>query len=175
MANYVLETLLSLYSRLNLTEPLRLRIYDKDLVITGDVAEVVKAQKALRDLTLVVKSALKRLQALIAEELMLVNVGAIAGRFNTKLAAKHLPVSIPVKATRLSYETPANLLLAATIIEVETRLKRVQQTLIKARYANEYPLIEIAIKRLLEMISGYEYLLNEPVLRQLIPKASVIA
>ncbi|MEM2678481.1 MAG: hypothetical protein QXU62_07540 [Thermofilaceae archaeon] len=175
MANYVLETLLSLYSRLNLTEPLRLRVYDKDLVITGDVAEVVKAQKALRDLTLVVKSALKRLQALIAEELMLVNVGAIAGRINTKLAAKHLPVSIPVKATRLSYETPANLLLAATIIEVETRLKRVQQTLIKARYANEYPLIEIAIKRLLEMISGYEYLLNEPVLRQLIPKASVIA
>ncbi|MEM1523221.1 MAG: hypothetical protein QXU69_09345 [Thermofilaceae archaeon] len=174
MANYVLETLLSLYSRLNLTEPLRLRVYDKDLVITGDVAEVVKAQKALRDLTLVVKSALKRLQALIAEELMLVNVGAIAGRINTKLAAKHLPVSIPVKATRLSYETPANLLLAATIIEVETRLKRVQQTLIKARYANEYPLIEIAIKRLLEMISGYEYLLNEPVLRQLIPKASVI-
>jgi len=175
MANYVLETLLSLYSRLNLTEPLRLRVYDKDLVITGDVAEVVKAQKALRDLTLVVKSALKRLQALIAEELMLVNVGAIAGRINTKLAAKHLPVSIPVKATRLSYETPANLLLAATIIEVETRLKRVQQTLIKARYANEYPLIEIAVKRLLEMISGYEYLLNEPVLRQLIPKASVIA
>ncbi|MEM1632548.1 MAG: hypothetical protein QXJ59_07885 [Thermofilaceae archaeon] len=175
MANYVLTTLLSLYSRLKLAEPLRLRVYSDDLVITGSVADVVRAQKTLRELTLAVKSALKRLQVLMAEELMLVNVDTIAGRVNTQLAARHLPVAVPVKTTRVSYETPANFLLAATIIEIETRLKRILQNLLSTRHTGSNPLVDIAVKRLIETISSYEYLLNEPLLRQLIPKASVIA
>lgn len=175
MAEYAFVTLLSLYGRLRLAEPLRLRTFDKYLEITGDATEILKAQEALKKLSLATRSALKRLQALMAEEVVLIDMGPITGKILTNLSAKYLPVSIPAKITRLSFETPANILLVATIIEVKSRLKSAASKLIEIRRVSSNPLVDIALSKLREMISSCDLLLSEPVLRPLVPKASAIA
>jgi hypothetical protein len=172
MANYVWKTLLALYERLELEGRLALRNVDRDLVVGGDAAAALKLLSAVRELSAVVRDILRRISAVVVEELEV--SGSARGRVAVGLAAKHLPRALPVYRSRLELETPANLLLAATLVEVRGRLLELIWRLPAAQPWLE-PLREHAERRLRDLLRACEFLLYEPVLRPLLAKAQLLA
>jgi hypothetical protein len=172
MASYVWKTLLALYERLELEGRLRLRNVDSDLVVGGDAAAALKLLRAVREFSAVVRDILRRISAVVVEELEV--SGSARGRVAVGLAAKHLPRALPVYRSRLELETPANLLLAATLVEVRGRLLELIRRLPAAQPWLE-PLREHAERRLRDLLRACELLLCEPVLRPLLAKAQLLA
>ncbi|RZN61975.1 hypothetical protein [Candidatus Methanodesulfokora washburnensis] len=173
MSEFTWKMLLGLHDKLKLRKKLRLRNVDRDIVIGGDAEEAIKLLYAVYDLSYVVREILRRIQVELFEELE-ISRGSARGRVITGLVAKHLPVAIPVKRTKLRLETPANLLLAATLAEIHARLleliSHLQQTKLEPKILGE-----LAERRLRDLIGRCEYLLYEPVLRPLLARARLIA
>jgi hypothetical protein len=172
MANYVWKALLALYERLELERRLALRNVNSNLVIGGDAAAALKLLRAVRELSAVVRDILRRISAVVVEELEV--SGSARGRVAIRLAAKRLPRALPVYRSRLELETPANLLLAATLVEVRNHLLELIWRLPAAQPWLE-PLRAHAEQRLRDLLRACELLLCEPVLRPLLAKAQLLA
>ena len=172
MANYAWRTLIALYERLELEDRLKLRSVDRDLEVGGDAAAALKLLRAVRELSAVVREILRRMAATLVQELEV--SGSAKGRVAVGLAAKHMPRELPVVRARLELETPANLLLAATLVEVRDRILELIRWL-PAAAPETKPLRELAEERLRGLLCTCEYLLYEPALRPLLAKAQLLA
>ena len=172
MAEFALGTLLALYKRFKLDRRLRLRNVDSDIIIGGDVAAAFKFLHTLGELSTIIREILRRMSAIVIEELGI--SGSARGRIAVRLASKYLPMALPVYRTKLELETPANLLLAATLIELRNQLRELVE-----RLPSAHPLLELlresAVENLRELMLVCEYLLYEPVLKSLLVKAQLIA
>ena len=174
MANYVWPTLVALYDRLKLYEKLKLRNIDEDIVVGGVISEALRAIEILNELSDTIKSILKKLQAIITEEIS-VEKHAIRGRILVNLVARYYPAALPIARTKLVLDTPANLLLIVTLLEVRNTIIKVLNYLSSRNSPSELsPLKSLAIERLRKFISICDYLLTEPILKALINKARTL-
>jgi len=170
MAEYTWQTLLALYERFNIRENLRLRNVDSDIVVSGVPADVLNTVAILGELSDAVSEVLRRLQVVTVEEVD-VEQRAIRGRVLTSLAAKYWPVALPVVATKVSLETPANLLLVVTLLEVKKRVAGLLEG-IPGRVSPEIdPLRSVIVEKLESLVQRCDRLLSEPVLKPLTIKA----
>jgi len=173
MAEYTWYTLLALYDRLKLSSRLKLRNVKNDIVISDVAASAFKLLYTTSKLSDAVKRALRRIQATFTEELVISKETA-RNRIAVNLAAKFFPGAIPVYRIRLELETPANLLLAATLAEMRARLLELIYSLPKTQ-PELVPLRKLTEAKLKELLQECEYLLYEPLLRPLLAKAQLIA
>ncbi len=174
MAEYTWTTLLSLFDELSLRKKLVLKTPKGDLIVGGEIANVMKLLYVISELSIVIKEILRKVQAEIIEEKEIITSGSLDGRVLTGLAGKYAPSAIPVSKTRLLLETPANLLLAATLVEVRFEILNLIASL-KETKPELKPLREYAKKRLIDVLLKCEYLMYEPVLRPILSKAQLLA
>jgi len=170
MVEYTWQTLLALYERLHISENLRLRNVDSDIVVSGVPAEALKTVAILGELSDAVNEVLRRLQVVTVEEVD-VEQGAIRGRVLTGLSAKYWPVALPVVATKVSLETPANLLLVVTLLEVKKRVTGLLERIPKEVSPEIDPLRRVVVERLEGLVQRCDRLLSEPTLKPLTIKA----
>jgi hypothetical protein len=173
MANYAWATLLALYDKYQLTGKLKLRSLKYDILLGGEIATSLKLLRSIIELSEIVKEILRRMHAELVEE-MEITQGSIRGKIVTSLVAKYKPKGIPVRRERIEFENPANLLLVATLLEVEKRLMKLIQSLSYSNPTTE-KLREIAVDKLQSLIVECERILSVPELRPLIPKGNLIA
>jgi hypothetical protein len=173
MANYAWATLLALYDKYQLTGKLKLRSLKYDILLGGEIATSLKLLRSIIELSEIVKEILRRMHAELVEE-MEITQGSIRGKIVTSLVAKYKPKGIPIRRERIEFENPANLLLVATLLEVEKRLMKLIQSLSYSNPTTE-KLREIAVDKLQSLIVECERILSVPELRPLIPKGNLIA
>ncbi|MGC8988415.1 hypothetical protein, partial [Infirmifilum sp.] len=159
---------------MSLRKKLVLKTPKGDLIVGGEIANVMKLLYVISELSIVIKEILRKVQAEIIEEKEIITSGSLDGRVLTGLAGKYAPSAIPVSKTRLLLETPANLLLAATLVEVRFEILNLIASL-KETKPELKPLREYAKKRLIDVLLKCEYLMYEPVLRPILSKAQLLA
>ncbi|MCD6368749.1 MAG: hypothetical protein J7L38_03015 [Thermoproteales archaeon] len=174
MSRYVWGTLLALYDRLGLSNRLKLRNVSNDLEVDPELAEALKVTALFHRLLEAVKRVLNRLQFLFVEELKLEKY-EVRGRVAVKLCARYLPNAVPVRITRSSVETPANLLVVLTLLEVrEKALKSARLVAETSPVLALKPLREMALEQFERIVSLCDYLLADPALRPLISRARLM-
>lgn len=177
MARYTWPTLLALYEKLNLRRHIVFRNVNPDsyIELPTEASEPLKMLKILVDLFQIVKSILKRMQRTIIEDIRL-TTGDIRGKILTNFMARYLPTAIPVKTISLSISTPANILLTSTILEIFYRLHEVRRV-IQALNTSVImkPLKDDILKKIDELISLCNNILDDPMLHPLIPHSRLIA
>ncbi len=176
MANYTWPTLLSLYEKLRLHKHIVFRNVDPNsyIELPVEASEPLKMLKMLMDLFHIVKNILQRMQRTIIEDVRLTS-GDIRGKILANLVAKYLPTAIPVKITSLSVNTPANVLLTSTVLEISDKLydvKKVIQALNTSVIMR--PLKDFLLKKIDELISLCNTILMDPMLHSLIPHSKLM-
>ncbi|MCD6510442.1 MAG: hypothetical protein J7L11_08675 [Thermoprotei archaeon] len=175
MAKYTWGTLLALYDRLSLRDRLRLRALNEYICLPPELSDAIKIPVLMLELIETVRDILRQLQMLITEEVKL-SRGGISGRILVKLIAKHYPSNVPIAVTRTVIETAANLLTVITILEVLDKLYSLIDGLSSYKVSSALePLQRRIIKRLRDAIGLCGYLLHDPFLRPLVPKARAIS
>ena len=175
MAEYSWGTLLALYRRFaKLNKGIVLRNVDEYIELSGDVSELFKAGVLVRELVDVVKKILVKMQR-ISIDVIRIEPYVVRGRVLVQLAAKHFPSYVPVRMTEYKIETPANLLLTITVLET---LEAFKASLMKLYSINATEVMKvfrnIVAQELKKAISCCEYLLGDPLVKPLVPKASLI-
>jgi hypothetical protein len=177
MSEYTINILALIYKWFKIDtklESARLpRTINKEAVaVSGELATALKLLYTLDELLKVTRSILRRISTHVIEELEFSDTAR--GRIAVKLAAKHLPANLPMYRIRILVETPANLLLEATLIEICNQL----QGLVKHFPDTQPALVALrnyALEILREQKSACDQLLYEPMLRPLLVKAKIIA
>ncbi len=174
MARYTWQTLLSLYEKLRISERIAFRNLEEYVELPAEASEPLKMLKAVTDLYHVVKAILRRMQRTVLEDVRLVTE-SLRGRVVTNLMARYMPSCIPVRVTTMSIETPANILLAVTVLEIYEALRRVRREIEEIGASRAMgPLKEYVLRRLDELISICSSILTDPTVRALIPAARMV-
>lgn len=174
MARYAWRTLLALYDRLALRGRLRLRAVDRYVVLPSEVSDSIKLPALMHDLLDAVYRVLRRIQMLLVEEVVVCREGS-CGRVVTGLAARYLPLYIPISVRRISIETAANLLVAATILEARERLSKLVSAITSIRASPSMkPLHESVCGKLRDALRTCDYILRDPFIRPLLQAAKTV-
>ena len=175
MAEYSWKTLLALYRRFaKLNKGIVLRNVDEYIELSGDIADLFKAGALVRELVDVVKKILLRMQR-VSVDVIKVEPYVVRGRVLVQLAAKLFPSYVPVRVTEYKIETPANLLLALTVLETLEALKTSLRSLYSVNATEVMKIFrDIIAQELEEAISLCEYLLGDPLIKPLVSKAFLI-
>jgi len=175
MAEYVWDTLAYLYDRLSLRKYLKLRAVDRDLVFEPETADLLRVPIVLNDLLNIMKTVFRKLQFTVFEQEE-VSQYSIRGKIDVKRSAKYYPQALLVRKQLITIETPANLLLASTAIEVYERLLKVYErlTLSSAKPLME-PLRKLAVRRISNALTFAWTVMQDPIIRQLLHSAKRIA
>lgn len=171
MAECIWDTLVYLYDRLSLREHLKLRVVDKDIVFEPETADLLRVPIVLNDLLDVMKNVFRRLQFTVLEQEEIASY-VIRGKVDVKRSAKYFPQALSVRRQLITIETPANLLLAATAIEVYERLLDVYNRLISSPVSSAMQsLRDLAIRRISDALTFAWVIMQDPVIRQLLRSA----
>jgi len=177
MSKYIWRTLLALYDRLNIRGRLSFRNIDGFIEFDERFADAVKSCIIVADLIDMIKKILVRMHRILIEELA-IGKHYIRGRIQVSLAAKYFPLSVPTRVSKLTSETPENLLLVITILETRELLFRALSILNACSSFRSNVLYEALLSTLKEELSSAlsrcEYILSDPALRPLILKARLI-
>ena len=174
MSRYAWKTILSLYMIFNLKKTLRLRNVDRDLVLPKEISDALSLPFYLLDILHVVNNILRKFQRIMmfSKEL---SRGSLKGKIDFKRMARYYPRAMPILTIRLTSKTASNILLVATIIDIERRLCNVASYLKRLR-----PMVETAyfkeriLKTLNKGIGTCRYILSDPMLKPLIPDANLL-
>lgn len=171
MAECVWDTLAYLYDRLSLRKHLKLRVVNKDLVFEPETADLLRIPIFLNDLLDVMKNVFRRLQFTVFEQEEVVSY-VIRGKVDVKRSAKYFPQALSVRRQLITIETPANLLLAATAVEVYERLLNVYNRLVSTPVGSAMqPLRDLAVRRISDALTFTWVIMQDPVVRQLLRSA----
>jgi len=171
MAECVWDTLAYLYDRLSLRKHLKFRVVNKDLVFEPETADLLRIPIFLNDLLDVMKNVFRRLQFTVLEQEEVVSY-VIRGKVDVKRSAKYFPQALSVRRQLITIETPANLLLAATAIEVYEKLLNVYNRLVSSPVSSAMqPLRDLAVRRISDALTFAWVIMQDPVVRQLLRSA----
>lgn len=175
MAEYTWVTLLALCERLQLKQNLRFRVLSDFIEVPRELSDVIKISALLLSLLESTRKILRRIQHTLVEELR-VTKHEIKGKIDTHLIALFYPHAIPTRFQRISIQTPANLLLIITVLDIIESLQRSLKIISSYKTKSYFlqPLISQIKKELSKSISLCMYLLLDPVLRPLLPLARLI-
>ena len=175
MAEYVWTTLLALYRRLNLKKFIKLRNVDSDIVLPSEISDALVLPVMIHELMDALNSILKRMHQLFTRE-FIVSQGPVHGKVQFNKLGKYYPQAVPLSVTKHTIKTPSNLLAAATIIEVENRLRTIRSWLIRLPATEVMRIFRDRIIELLDnSLALCGYMASEPIIKLLIHEASVIA
>ena len=168
MARYIWRTLIGLYDRLNVKDRIQLRNVDSYIEIGPEAAEAFKAALYFGELVEAVKEALRRIQFTMYEEVVPEKYTS-GGRVEARLLARYFPSYVPIRRRRLEYAIPANLLLAAVILETRDMALRTLQRLAGQGGNPLYKaLVDYVAERFQDIINTRDILLSDPIIRPLL-------
>ena len=174
MSEYIWETLIALYDRLRMREKFKLKNIDRYIELDRELSDILKASQLLSNLTEVVKKILIRMHRVFVEEVR-VEQYHVKGKILFNCLARYFPNNIPVKLTKITIEEPANLLLVISILETKQVLTASLRKLSYIKPSSSLkPLQKMIEKEFCKSIDYCNYLLLEPVLKSLVPKAKIV-